>query len=198
MARLSAGLALILLLAACAAPPAPRETFFRLEAAAPAERFPRPPLPGVLEVGRVETEGVLADRAIAYQAAAGALQRYHYELWADPPGQMLQETFVRTLRDAGAAGTVVTPDLRVPPDWIMRTRVRRFEQVPAAHEVAVAMQVAILGARDSGVALLKDYAAQAPTENDRPDAVAAAMSQAMARILAELVADVGRISRPGR
>jgi len=189
-------LALLLLLAACAGQPSPRETFFRLDAAAPAEHFRAPPLPGVLEIDRVEAEGVLADRAIAYQASAEALQRYHYELWSDPPAQLVQDLLARTLRDCGAAGTVVTPDLRVSPDWIMRIKLRRFEQVPSAHGVAVEMQVAVLGARDGALLLLKDYAAQAPTDSDHADAVSAAMGKAVSQVLAALVADIGRIKVP--
>ena len=47
-------------LSACAGPPAPRETFHRLDIPAFAQPFATPPLPGVLTVDRVEAEGVLA------------------------------------------------------------------------------------------------------------------------------------------
>ena len=181
-------------LAACAAPPAPRDTFYRLEAALPSQHFDRPPLPGVLEVERVETEGVLSERAMAYQSAPGALQRYGYELWADPPGMMLQDAVARALRHAGVATTVVTPDLRVVPRWILRAKLLRFEQVPEAGRAAVTLRVAVLGADDSRLLLQRDYAAEEPTDGTAPPATAAALGHAVADVLARLVDDRGHVA----
>lgn len=185
--------AAILLLAACAGPPEPRDTFYRLQAALPSAHFARPPLPGVMEVERVETEGVLSERAIAYQSGPGALQRYAFELWADPPGMMLQDALVRALRAADVATTIVTPDLRVAPRWIVRARLLRFEQVPAAGRAAVSLRVAVLGADDHSLLLQRDYAAEAPTDGTTPAAAAAAIGTAAADVLARLVADLGRL-----
>ncbi len=182
-------------LAACAEPPAPRDTFYRLETAPAAHRFARPPLPGILEVDRVEAEGVLGDRAIAYLSAPGAVRRYSYEFWADPPGRMVQDALVRALRAANAAGTVVTPDLRLVPTWIVRARLLRFEQEPAAGRVAVALRVAVLGADDSHLVMQRDYAVEAPATGTSPAAAAAAMGRAMSEVLSRMVADLGRPSR---
>jgi ABC-type uncharacterized transport system auxiliary subunit len=180
-----------LALSACVAPPAPKDTFYRLEAALPPQHYARPPLPGVLEVERVETEGVLSERAIAYLSAPGALQRYAYEYWADPPGMMLQDAVARALRQADVAATVVTPDLRVVPGWTLRAKLLRFEQVPQSDRVAVTLRVAVLGADDSRLVLQHDYAAEAPTAGESPAAAAAAMGTAVADVLARLVADLG-------
>ncbi len=190
---------LVLLLAlgvsACTASPVPRDTFYRLETAVPARRFAQPPLPGVMEVDRVATEGVLAERAIAYQSGPGALQRYAYEFWADPPGEMVQDALARAFRSANAAGTVVTPDLRVVPAWIVRARLLRFEQEPAAGRVAVTLRVAVLGADDSRLVLQRDYAAEAPTAGAGAGAAAVAMGRALSDVLARMVADLGPPAR---
>ena len=95
-----AALAGLLALTACAGAPAPRETFHRLDLAATTQPFATPPLPGALTVDRIEAEGVLAGRAIAYQSEDGALQRYLYEFWSDEPGLMLQDALARALRHA--------------------------------------------------------------------------------------------------
>ncbi len=187
----------VLAVAACAAPPAPRDTFYRLEAALPSGHFARPPLPGVLEVERVETEGVLSERAIVFMSGPGALQRYGFHLWADPPGVLLQDAVARALRHAGAATTVVTPDLRLLPRWTLRARLLRFEQVPAAGRVAVTLRVAVEGADDGRLVLQQDYAAETPTAGDTPAAAAAAMGVAVSEVLTRLVADLGHVAPPG-
>lgn len=182
----------LLFLSACVAPPAPRETFFRLDVV-PAAAYPRPPLPGVLEVDRVETEGVLSERAIAYQAGKGALRRYAYDFWSEAPGPMLGDVLARELRRARVAATVVTPDLRVPPDWLLRARLTRFEQLPAAGKVVAALQVAVTGAGHGALLLQKAYAAEAATADDSPEAAAAAMGRAVSDIVARLVADFSEV-----
>jgi len=184
----------LLLLAACAGPPAPRETFHRLESPPVAERLAAPALPGVLEIDRVETEGVLAERAIAFQTGSGALQRYAYEFWSETPGVMMQDIVARSLRAAGAAGTVVTPDLRVPPDWILRAKLQRFEHLPATSKVALRLQVAVISARNGALLLLKDYDAE--TGGAEATTVAPAMNRAVADAVGRLVADVGRLVPP--
>ena len=186
----------LLLLSACAGPPAPRETFHRLEVPPVAARLAKPALAGVLEIDRVETEGVLAERAIAYQAAAGALQRYLYEFWSDPPGVMVQDAIAGRMRDAGIADTVVTPDLRVPPDWVLKAKLKRFEHLPESGQAVVRMQVSVISARNGALLLLTDYEAEAGGAT--PATVAPAMGRAVAEAVGRLVADVGRLTPAAR
>jgi cholesterol transport system auxiliary component len=190
-ARSFTSLALLLAVAACAAPPAPRETFYRLDNAAAPAPFAHPLLPGILQVDRVETEGVLSERAIAYQSGPGALQRYTYDFWTEAPSLLMQDQLARALQSARVAGTVVTPDLRVAPDWILRTKLLRFEQVPAENKVTVQLRAAVIGARNGRLALQQDYTATAPTTSNTAEAAAHAMGVAVADVLAHLVADMG-------
>lgn len=187
-----AALALVLALTACSAAPVPHETFYRLESNATAAPFATPPLPGVLEVDRVETEGVLSERAMAYLSGPGALQRFTYDLWTEAPGLLMQDQLTRALQQAHAATTIVTPDLRVPPDWILRTKLLRFELLPAESKVAVRLRVAIVSARSGKLALQQDYSAQAPTTGNTPQAAAPTMGKAVSEILTHLVEDLGR------
>ena len=190
-----AALAALLALAACAGPPAPRETFHRLDVRSSAPRLARPSLPGVLEIERVETEGVLAERAIAYQSGDGALQRYLYEFWSETPSLMLQDVLARSLRAAGDADTVVTPDLRVPPDWTLRARLRRFEHQPAAGKVMMSLEVAVVSARTGALLLQRDYDGEAAVEGGLPG-ISPAMDRAVATVIDRLAGDVGGLSVP--
>jgi ABC-type uncharacterized transport system auxiliary subunit len=183
-----------MLLSACAGPPPPKDQYFRLAVAPPAQTFQRPALPGVLEVDRLETDGVVSERALAFQTRPGGpLGRYSYDYWSEPPGIMLQGRVVDYLKAANAADRVVTPDLRVPSDWTLRGKLRRFEQVTGAGRVAVEVQMAVVSARDGTLVLQETYAAELPAEGDKVEAVVTAIGRATSEILARFAADLGRV-----
>ncbi len=187
----------VALAAACSSPPAPRDTFYRLAAAAPARSFDAPPLAGVLEVNRLDTDGVLSERALAYvDAGKGGLQRYRYDFWSEPPGVMLQDRLARALAEANAAREVVTPDLRVPPDYALRGKLRRFEQVAGADRVAVELQLVLVNARDGQLIMTKTYAATPAAAADTPEAAVAAIGRGVDEVVARFLADLARADVP--
>lgn len=187
----------LLVLSACAGPPAPKDQYYRLAVAEPTQPFAQPILPGVLEVDRLETDGVVSERALAFQSRPGGpLGRYSYDYWSEAPGTMLQGRVVDYLRAANAADRVVTPDLRVPSDWTLRGKLRRFEQVSGAGRVAVELQLAVVSARDGTLVLQETYAAEPPSEGDRVEAAVAAIGRATSEILARFTADLGRAKIP--
>lgn len=182
----------ILALAACAQPAPPRDNFYRLTVAAPANPLPTPILPGVLEVNRLDTDGALSERSLAYQEADGALARYAYDLWSDAPATAIQQNLAEYLRTARAADEVVTPDLRVPPDWALRGRLSRFEYLPAQSKVAVKLQLSVVSAHDGTLVLLRSYNADTPVQGAGPEAAVAALNRAMADVFARFAADLSQ------
>lgn len=189
--RLILSFGLVALLTACAAPPVPRDTFYRLEVGEPAQRFAQPVIPGVVEVGRLDSDGILSERAIAYQEAPGlGIQRYRYDFWSEPPGQLVQDSLARFLERANAAERVVGPELRVPPDYVVRGRVRRFEHLIHADRVAVELQLGLVSARNGALVLMNTYATEAtlpvPGAAGAAQATNMAVSEIMGRFLADL------------
>lgn len=185
------------LLAACAQPAPPADNFYRLEVAEPAQRQGSPWLPGVLEVNRIDTDGVLSERALAYQDKDGSLARYRYDLWAEAPNGLIQDQLVESLRAANAATRVVTPDLRVPPDWALRGKLRRFELLPAENKVIVRLQLSVASAKDGALVLLETYAAEAPSAAD-PKSAATALARATADIFTRFAADLAKAPVPAQ
>ncbi|MBC7908287.1 MAG: membrane integrity-associated transporter subunit PqiC [Rhodospirillaceae bacterium] len=181
-----------LALTACAQPAPPRDNFYRLTIATPVQPFPKPVLPGVLEVNRLDTDGALSERGLAYQEADGALARYAYDLWSDAPATAIQQNLAEYLRAAHAADEVVTPDLRVPPDWALRGRLSRFEYLPAQSKVAVKLQLSVVSARDGTLVLLRSYAADTPVQGAGPEAAVAAFNRAMSETLSRFAADLAQ------
>ena len=185
-------LALLLALAACAGQAPPPDLFHRIEPAA-AARFAKPPLPGVLEVQRLATDGVLAERAITFAAKDdGPLSHYAYDLWSEPPGVMLQDRLTRFLADAGAADRVVPPELGVLADWTLRGKLRRFEHLAGSKRAVVDLELGVVSSRDGSLALLEHYSVMVATQSSGVEAAATAMEQAVSQIFAKFLADLGR------
>jgi ABC-type uncharacterized transport system auxiliary subunit len=187
---------LLAALAACASPAPPRDNFYRLDAVPQVRALDKPVLPGVLEVSRLDVDGVLTERGLAYQEADGALARYAYDLWSDAPATALQLALAQTLTDAHAAEQVVTPDLRVPPDWTVRGRLFRFEYLPAQGRVAVRFQLAVVSARDGALVLMQTYADERPVQGSGPQAAVAALSRATADLFSRFTSDLAHANVP--
>lgn len=188
---------LLLALAACAGQAPPPDAFHRIQPAAPT-RLAAPLLPGVVEVERLATDAVLAERAITFQPKDdGALLHYNYDYWSEPPGVLVQDRLAAHLAAAGIADRVVTPDLRVLADWTVRGKLRRFEHLTASSSVAVEVQLAVVSARDGTLVLLETYEARIPTLGGGVEAAVAAAEKGVSDIFVRLVADLGRARAKG-
>ena len=121
------------------APPVPRDHYYRvmvtppsrvaqsqtasIEGASipglPGSNADRAMFPGVLSVARLEAEGLLRERPLLYSATGSPyeMQQHDYHYWMDPPTRMLQLQLVDYLRASGLVQSVVTPELRIKPDY---------------------------------------------------------------------------------
>ncbi len=88
---------------------------------------------------------------------------------------------------------VVTADLRVPPDFIVEGRLRRFEQTigPTAF-VRVEMDLGVVRLRGEKLLQLTTYRADKPTTGDRPGDAIAAYRDAVADIFQRFIADLAQ------
>ena len=92
---------------------------------------------------------------------------------------------------------MVTPNLRVPPDWMVRGALKRFELVPQAGKVQLRLQLAVISARDGTPFLLRTYDVER-TADATPASEAKALDQAASEALASFVADIAKVDVPKR
>jgi cholesterol transport system auxiliary component len=191
--------ALFLALSACAGKAPPPDAFHRVLPGPAATRFAAPALAGVVEVERLATDGVLAERAITFMPKdGGSLLHYSYDYWSEPPGVLIQDQLAGYLISAGLADRVVTPELRVLPDWTVRGKIMRFEHLPAGGKVAVEMRLVVVSARDGRLVLLESYGIEVPTEGEGIEAAVAAVQRGVTELFSRFLADLGRIGTEGR
>jgi cholesterol transport system auxiliary component len=186
----------LLLLGACAsAPGIPETTWHRLPAAAAPVRLGTPSaLPIVVQ--RLEADGLHADQALLYalDPSGQRLRAYHYHLWVDPPGYLLQRRLIARLYAAGAAGRVTDQlSTRLPAVWVTG-RIERFERVPRAgggYEAHVGLRLRV-SRRDAAEPLVeKEYTATAAAADDSLAASVQALGAATDQAFDGFLRDVG-------
>lgn len=192
--RRAAALSLAILLSACGTAEPPPDHFYRLEVAPAATTQDKPLLSGLIEVAPLLADGLVNDRAVVYVYADEPfeLRQYNYQFWNSPPATLVQEQLIRFLRSAGVADRVVSTDLRLPVDYAIEGRVRRFEQVfgKGAAAMNVELEFAAIRVRDENLVLLKTYRSDKPAVDDSLPAAALAATEALSEIFYALLADL--------
>ncbi|MBT6288744.1 MAG: ABC transporter, partial [Rhodospirillaceae bacterium] len=168
--------------------------FYRL-GAAPAEGISGA-LTGVIEVSRFIADGLAGRRPIVYTDGGDGreVQSYHYHFWSEPPPIMLQNTLVAYLRATNRGAQLVTPDMRVEPDYIISGKIRRFEQVLGpAGKIDLALELAVKRTRDDKMILLRPYSVTVATSNATVGEAVRRINQGLNAIYAKFLSDI-----PGR
>lgn len=186
--------AMVLALAGCGGGggPIPQNNFYRVQVSPPSAAT-GPVLPGTLEVDRFSVEGLTGGRAMVYSDSARPqeLNEYHYHLWTEPPASMLRDELVSFLRAANAAKQVVTPEVRVSPDYMARGRILRLERVVGKNPGAlVELEMSARRIRGDDLLLLKTYRAQVAPGSEEMNDVVLAFGKALTDIYGRFAADL--------
>ncbi|MBF0167672.1 MAG: membrane integrity-associated transporter subunit PqiC [Alphaproteobacteria bacterium] len=188
-------LALILLavvLVSCGGAPPPAEHFYRLSAPvlAPAAK----PLTGLLIVERLGADGVTGERPMVHtrQGQEKNLETYRYHYWIEAPGRMLAQHLAEALGTSKAASKVVTGDLRVEGDWILKGRLKHFEQVLGGSrpKVLIEIEATLLSAKDYGLVHHASYREEEEAQGESPAQAVDALQKAFNRISLRIAADL--------
>lgn len=190
-----AGLSLMVgLLTACAAqPPVPQDRYYRLQAVVAAAPTGAPTLPGTLEVERFSADGLTAGRPIVYMDAQNPnqLREYNYHFWTQPPTVMLRDELVTYLRAANVANNVVTPEMRIPSDYVLTGRIRKLEQITGTTDsTAMELEISLRRQADGKLMFLKSYLHETKTSSQAVNAAVNALNQSLNIIYADILADL--------
>ncbi len=184
----------VFILGACASqPPVPPDRFYRLQAVLATEPLARPIFQGTLEVDRFTADGLTAGRPIVYVQAAdpNQLLEYHYHFWTQPPTIMLRDEMVTFLRGVNIAERVVTPEMRLAPDLVMTSRIRKLEQVLGSpNRTAMEIEISIRRPNDGTLVFLKSYKHEAVQNATGVASAVDALNEAFNFILSDLLEDL--------
>lgn len=196
MKRMVPALAGVGLLAACgSAEPVPEDQFYRLQAAAPEAPAAEARFPGTLEIDRFVADGVTAGRPIVYSEAGKPYQvkEYHYHFWTQPPTVMLRDELVAYLRAAKVSDAVVTPELRVPADYVLTGKIKRLEKIVGDPPKAVLeLELGLRKATGGKLVFLETYRIETEASGAGVDAAVRSLNGALSSIYAKFVADLAK------
>ena len=184
----------LLTLGACAARVVPEDNFYRLTLGTPpaAQNLLSGLASGVIQVERFTADGLLGGRAIVFSdgAQSNVAQTYHYDFWLEPPTILLQSALADTLRKEGVQ-KVVTPDLRIEPDYTITGKIRAFEQVRSNPGfVRVQIELAVSERAGGKLIMFKSYKAEPRTDGDGIREAVSRMSAAIDQIYSEFLKDI--------
>ena len=183
--------------AACAsAPPVPEDQFYRLRVAQPSKPAAKPLFPGTIEVDRFVADGLTAGRPIVYSEAGKPFQvkEFHYHFWTQPPTVMLRDELVSYLRQAKVSTTVVTPEMRVPADFVLTGKITRLEKIVGPPPKAVLeLELGLRKAAGGKLIFFNTYRKESPSDGSGVDAAVHSLNKSLSAIYDDFVADLSKL-----
>jgi len=189
-------LMLTFILAACSSSgPVPEDRFYQLKTnVSVATKLPGPVLSGGLRVDSVAADPLRSGRAVLYRDMHKPLElhRYHYEYWVDQPPRMIHQALLHYLRSSGIADTIRDDTRRASSDYILYTRLLRFERIvgDGAPKVELELEVTLYSERSGSVVWTAVYLQRQESEGKGMHASVRAMQKALERVLESLVTDL--------
>lgn len=180
-------------LAGClgAAPPVPRDHYYRLLVSTAPQTKPDARFSGVMRVELFQADGLLRERPLLYSesGASHQVQQHDYHYWTDAPPRMLQQQLVAYLRRSGIANSVVTPDLRVRANYQVSGKIKRLERLLGGGppRVFVEMELALIRLSDNSLLLIDSFTEEEPDSGDSVESAIVALSQATSRLFDRFV-----------
>jgi ABC-type uncharacterized transport system auxiliary subunit len=139
-----------------------------------------------VRVGAITSDQAYATERIAFRSSPYQLDYYTYHRWAADPRSLVQTVVRDYFERAGAAGGL---------PFEVEGNLRRLEEVdePGGWRGAFALDVRV--ARGGRIILERAFSETEPAASRRPEAVAAALSRALQRILDQVLAETAAAGR---
>ncbi|MBI3666867.1 MAG: membrane integrity-associated transporter subunit PqiC [Acidobacteria bacterium] len=118
----------------------PKTHYYVLDFPAAAPQ-PRDPAPYTAAVMPFRAPGQLEQDRILYRPTPQEVGFYEYHRWADRPSSMLTSALVNRLRAQGVFRAVSLFDGRTKPDYLIRGRVERLDEVDSSGGVSVRVEL---------------------------------------------------------
>ena len=197
--QIAASVSILWLLGGCASTPLPDYRFYRPVADARFSPIPKPALAQPLEIEAFRANGVFGERPIVYSLSQEPqkLSQYHYQLWTDPPGTILQQRFIDVLRGMKVAPLVssrISP--RSEPTKLVGLieRIERVRMAPGQWNIAVALRIRVESHRGAQALLERRYQRVLPVEGGAMAASVEQMAVAIDDIAAEVARDLQAVA----
>jgi len=186
--------AIVFVMAGCATQaPVPSDKYYRLQAVFADATSSAPKFAGTFEIERFTADGLTAGRPIVYVEAGdpNQLREYNYHFWTQAPTVMLRDELVTYLRTAKIAESVVIPEMRLDPKFVMTGRIRKLEQVlGTSNGTRLEIEIAIRRIDDGKLLFLKSYNQETAQTSPGVASAVDALNKSLNVIFSDLLQDL--------
>jgi ABC-type uncharacterized transport system auxiliary subunit len=184
MAALSA-----LLLAGCGS--APRSRYYQLTVPSGAPTVQAPDSKVTLVVGNLSASHLYREEGIVYSLGPEEMGTYQYQLWAEPPTQMIEEVLLRELRTSGRYLGVYPLRSQTSGNFLIHGRLYDFKEVDGGSIVArVSFDMEMRDLKTGATVWTHYYTHDEPVSAKNVPAVVAALDQNVQRGIKEVAASL--------
>lgn len=151
---------------------------------------------------RIETPAYVRQGRIIYRESPNEVGFYEYHRWVFDPGTMVATAIVETLRTSGPFSQVDPDDSRVSPDFLLRGRLERLDEIDygAGVRVEVKLSAELVNLHTKSTVWSADETETARVEKAAVNSVVVEMGHAAQRCIDRLLADmqhqVGGVPQP--
>lgn len=178
--------------------------FYTLDYAPPTSEGPQ--AGGIVKFDRFLSARFYESAAMLYKPAVHKVAAYNYHKWRASPGDMVTDYLVRDFVHSGLFRAVFSYRQPEPARFVVGGGVEEFVKAREANgwNAVIGLYVTLLDQEKpevtARVMFQKRYRVVQPMSSDSPESFATGMSEAMARISAEIINDVsnavkGRIAQ---
>ena len=118
----------VLLAAACATDPAPRDHYYSVSVG---DGSVHEDVQLQVAIEPVRAAGIHGERPLVVATTDGTLFQHHHHLWAEPPAMMIGDGLLSCLRQRLPAADIRVARGGLRPDATVRTQLRRLARTPA-------------------------------------------------------------------
>ena len=155
----------------------------------------RRPLPYVIRVNPFAVSPVYNTNRIIYRDKSFKRQAYAYYKWRANPAELIAYFLRRDMEKCGLFKAVLPRDSSFPPTYLLEGTVQEFLEADRENtwEAVLSISIALIDEREPDISqkilLQKNYHASKPCQKQNPQALAAALSQAMSQVSDEIIND---------
>ncbi len=153
-------------------------------------------LPFTIRLNRFDVAPVYNTHKIIYRDKSFKRAAYPYSKWRANPGDLVTYFLTRDLKDSRLFQAVVPKGSRIPTSYLLEGTVEEFleKDSEADWEAILTVSIVLSGEDEPDVSkrvvFQKTYNARETCEHKNPSALAKAMSEAMAKISADVIRDI--------
>jgi ABC-type uncharacterized transport system auxiliary subunit len=162
--------------------------YYQLEIPAPAPAPTSTAFSVALQVGSIESPGIMRDGRILYQTSTHELGAYEFHRWVETPDRVVQDSLVRLLRASGKFQSVDTPRNVTKPDYVIQGKIYEFAEVDKPQVFArVSLEIELHDAKSGRTVWSRIYTNEDSVEGKEIPDVVHSLDQNLGHGLSQIV-----------